>query len=111
MALERGGPTTGLLQHADRGSQYACRDSQCLLTTDGLRCRMCRQGECLDNAMAERCLGSLTRERTDRRQYVTRQEARVDVVDYIEMFDHSKRVHSCLGCVSPRDYEVLAKVA
>jgi putative transposase len=111
MALGRRGPTTGLLHHSDRGSQYACHDYQRLLTTYGIRCSMSRKGECLDNAVAERFFGSLKRERIDLRHYVTRQEARVDVVDYIEMFYNSKRLHSYLGYVSPRDYEVLAKVA
>jgi transposase InsO family protein len=111
MALGRRGPTTGLLQHSDRGSQYACHDSQRLLTTYGIRCRASRKGECLDNAVAERFFGSWKRERTDLRHDVTRQAARVDGVDYIPMFYHSTRLHSYLGYVSPRDYEVLARVA
>jgi len=111
MARGRRGPTTGLLHHSDRGSQYACHTYQRLLTTYGIRCSMSRKGECLDNAVAERFFGSLKRERTDLRHYVTRQEARVDIVDYIEMFYNSKRLHSYLGYVSPRDYEGLAKVA
>jgi putative transposase len=69
------------------------------------------KGECLDNAVAERFFGSLKCERTDLRHDVTRQAARVDGVDYIEMFYHSTRLHSYLGFVSPRDYEVLARVA
>ena len=46
MALGRRGPVTGLLPHADRGSQYACHDDQCLLVTHGIRCSMSRKGEC-----------------------------------------------------------------
>lgn len=111
MALGRRGPTTGLMHHSDRGSQYACHAYQRLLTTCGIRCSMSRKSECLDNAVAERFFGSLKRERTDLRHYVTRQEARVDIVDYIEMFYNSKRLHSYLGYVSPQDYEVLADVA
>jgi putative transposase len=72
---------------------------------------MSRQGECLDNAVAERFFGSPKRERTDLRHYMTRQEARADVVDYIEMFYNSKRLHAYLGYVSPNAYEVSAKVA
>jgi transposase InsO family protein len=72
---------------------------------------MPRKGECLDNAVAERFFGSLKREYTDMRHYVTRQEARIDVVDYIEMFYNCKRLHAYLGYVSPLDYEVLASVA
>ena len=111
MARGRRNPTPGLLHHADRGSQYAGHDYQRLLATYGMRCSMSRKGECLDNAVAERFLGSLKRERTDRRHYVTRQEARADVVNYIEMFYNSKRLHSYLGSVSPNAYEGSANVA
>jgi transposase InsO family protein len=111
MARGRRNPTTGLLHHADRGSQDAGHDYQRLLATSGMRCRMSRQGACGDTAVAERFFGSLKRERTDRRHYVTRQEARTDVVDYIEMFYNSKRLHSYLGSVSPNAYEGSANVA
>ena len=59
----------------------------------------------------ERFCGSLKRERMDLHPYATRQEARADVVDYIEMFYNSKRLHSYLGYVSPNAFEVSAKVA
>jgi putative transposase len=111
MALGRRGPVTGLLHHSDRGSQYACYDYQRLLATHGLRCSMSRKGECLDNAVAERFFGSLKRERTDQCHYTTRQEARADVVEYIEMFYNSRRKHSYLGYISPNEYEALARVA
>ena len=111
MALGRRAPATGLLHHSERGGQYACQDYQRLLATHGLRCSMSRKGECLDNAVAERFFGSLKRERTDQRHYTTRQEARADVVEYIEMFSNSRRKHSYLGYVSPNEYEMLARVA
>jgi putative transposase len=59
MVLGRRGPTTGLLRHADRGSQYACHAYQRLLTTYGMRCSMRRKGACLDNAAVERFFGPL----------------------------------------------------
>jgi putative transposase len=72
---------------------------------------MSRQGDCLDNAVAERFLGSLKRERTTHRAYATRQEARDDMIDYIEMFSNSRHKHSSLGYVSPNEYEKIAQVA
>ncbi|MBU4260616.1 MAG: IS3 family transposase, partial [Proteobacteria bacterium] len=39
--------------------------------------------------------------------YTTREEARRDTVDYIEMFYNSNRRHSCLGYVSPKEFEKL----
>ena len=111
MAVGRRQPAPGLLHHTDRGSQYAGQAYQGLLATQGIRCSMSRKGECLDNAVAERFFGSLKSERTAHRAYTTRQEARADVIEYIEMFYNSTRLHSYLGYRSPNDYEALHKVA
>jgi putative transposase len=111
MALGRRQPAAGLLHHSDRGSQYACQAYQQLLTDAGMRCSMSRKGDCLDNAVAERFFGSLKRERTAHCQYATRQEARDDVIDYIEMFYNSTRQHSYLGYISPNEYESLRQAA
>jgi putative transposase len=111
MALGRRSPAAGLMHHSDRGSQYACGAYQQLLAAHGMVCSMSRKGECLDNAVAERFFGSLKGERTAHRHYATREEARDDVIDYIEMFYNSERKHSYLGYVSPNEFERLAKVA
>jgi transposase InsO family protein len=111
MALGRRRPAAGLLHHSDRGSQYACAAYQHLLEEHGLRCGRSRKGECLDNAVAERFFGSVKGERTAHRHYATRQAARDDVIEYIEMFYNSTRLHSYLGYVSPNNFERLAKVA
>jgi len=70
---------------------------------------MSRQGECLDNAIAERFFGSIKGERTSRQYYATRQQARDDVIHDIEMFYNSRRLHSYLGYVSPNDFERLPR--
>lgn len=111
MALGRRQPAAGVIHHSDRGSQYACGTYQALLAVSGMRCRMSRKGECLDNAVAERFFGRLKGERTALRHDATRQEAWDDVIDYIEMFYNSKRLHAYLGYVSPNDFERLARVA
>jgi hypothetical protein len=46
---------------------------------------MSRKGDCLDHAVAEWFVGSLTRERTAHGQDATRQEARDAVIDDSEM--------------------------
>lgn len=111
MALGRRPPSAGLLHHADRGSQYACQAYQRLLAHAEVRWSRSRKGEGLDNAVAERFFGSLKGERTAHSQYATRQDARADVIDDIEMFYNSTRKHSYLGYRSPHEYEALHKVA
>lgn len=48
---------------------------------------------------------SLKTERLFFTNYKTRDEARKDLVDYIEMFYNNRRRHSYLGYVSPREFE------
>ncbi len=110
MALGRRRPSAGLIHHRDRGSQYASHAYRDLLADHGIVCSMSAKGECLDNAVAERFFGSLKREWTSHRSYATRQEARDDIIAYIEMFYNSTRKHSYLGYVSPNDYEKSALV-
>ena len=64
-----------------------------------------RKGNCWDNAVMERFWGSLKSERTQIRIYVTRDAAKADVIDYIEMFYNSIRLHSTLHYVSPMQFE------
>jgi putative transposase len=66
---------------------------------------MSGKGEGLDKAVAARFFGSLTQERTSPSDDATRQEAQDDIIDDIEMFYKSTRLHSSLGYVSPNDDE------
>lgn len=108
MALGRRQPPPGLLHHSDRGSQYACGAYQALLAKQRTVVSMSGKGNCWDNAVVERFLGSLKRERTDHRLYATHEEARRDVIDYIERFYNSRRRHSYLGYLSPMAFEAQA---
>ena len=55
--------------------------------------------------MAESFFQLLKRERIRRKTYGTREEARQDVFDYIEMFYNPKRRHSFSNDLSPVEYE------
>jgi putative transposase len=66
---------------------------------------MSRRGNCHDNAVAESFFNLLKRERIRRRTYRTREEARQDVFDYIEMFYNPKRKHVRNGMLSPVELE------
>ena len=54
---------------------------------------------------------SLKTERTARKTYRTRDEARADVFDYIECFYNTKRRHSTIGYMSPVEFEMKAGLA
>ena len=55
--------------------------------------------------MAESFFSSLKKERIRKRIYRTRNEAKADLFDYIEMFYNRTRRHSHLGGVSPEAFE------
>jgi putative transposase len=105
MAIWRRGKPIELLHHSDQGSQYTSEDFQRLLADQGITCSMSRKGDCWDNAAMESFFSTMKTERTARRTYVTRDEARADVFDYIERFYNPRRRHSTLGQVSPDQFE------
>ncbi len=59
----------------------------------------------------ESFFSSLKTERTARKTYRTRNDAKADVFDYIERFYNPKRRHSTIGYVSPVDFEMKAGLA
>ncbi|SVJ70617.1 integrase catalytic subunit [Klebsiella pneumoniae] len=93
MAVWRRNPQKQVLVHSDQGSQYTSHEWQSFLKSHGLEGCMSRSGNCHDNAVAESFFLLLKRERIKKRIYGTRDEARSDIFDYIEMFYNSKRRH------------------
>jgi putative transposase len=111
MAIWRRGKPDALLHHSDQGSQYASEQFQSLLVDHGVTCSMSRAGNVWDNAAMESFFSSLKIERTARKTYRTRDEAKADVFDYIECFYNPKRRHSTLGYLSPMEFEMQAQLA
>jgi transposase InsO family protein len=105
MAIGRRMRDGELMHHSDRGCQYASNDYRDLLKQQGITISMSRKGNCWDNAVMERFFGSLKSERTDNKMYITREQAKTDAIDYMEMFYNSQRLHSTLGYLSPMQYE------
>ena len=111
MALWRRGRPQELLHHSDQGSQYTSDQFQRLMDASGVVCSMSRSGNCWDNAAMESFFSSLKTERTARKIYRTRDEAKADVFDYIERFYNAKRRHSTIGYLSPVAFEEQAALA
>ena len=59
----------------------------------------------------ESFFSSLKTERTARKMYRSRDEAKADVFDYIERFYNPKRRHSTIGYLSPMEFERQAGLA
>ncbi len=70
-----------------------------------MTCSMSRKGDCRDNAVVESFFHTLKVECTHEKRYTSREESRANVIDYIEMFYNSNRLHSTLGYISPNDFE------
>lgn len=109
MAVWRRGKPMTLLHHSDQGSQYTSEHFQGLLKDQGITCSMSRAGEVWDNSAMESFFSSLKTERTSRKVYRSRTDARSDVFDYIERFYNQTRRHSTLGYVSPIQFEEALK--
>ncbi|MFQ6595315.1 IS3 family transposase [Pseudomonas palleroniana] len=105
MAVWRRKPKQEVMIHSDQGSQYSSSDWRSFLKANNLVASMSRRGNCHDNAVAESFFQLLKRERIKRKIYTTRQDARDDVFDYIEMFYNPKRRHSFNNQLSPVEFE------
>ncbi|HHC4724387.1 TPA: IS3 family transposase [Escherichia coli] len=105
MAVWRRKPDDEVIVHSDQGSQYGSDDWQRFCRANNLTPSMSRRGNCWDNAVAESFFSSLKKERIRKRIYKTRDLARADIFDYIEVFYNRARRHSHLGGVSPEAFE------
>ena len=105
MAVWRRKPKQQVIVHSDQGCQFTSKEWQDFLTTNRLVCSMSRRGNCHDNAVAESFFQLLKRERIRRRTYETRNQAREEIFDYIEVFYNRKRRHSFNNGMSPVDFE------
>ena len=105
MAVWRRKPKARVLIHSDQGSQFTSMGWAAFLKAHNLEHSMSRRGNCHDNAVAESFFNLLKRERIRRRTYKTREKARQDVFDYIEMFYNPKRKHARNGMLSPVEFE------
>jgi putative transposase len=109
MAVWKRQPKDQVIVHSDQGSQYGSDDWMRFCKEHGLVPSMSRRGNCYDNAVAESFFSSLKKERIRRRIYRTRDDARSDLFDYIEVFYNKTRRHSHLGQLSPYDFEMASR--
>jgi len=105
MAVTRRRPERGLIHHSDRGSQYTSLGFGKTLTNAGILQSIGRRGDAFDNAVAESFFATLETELFDRRTFKSRDQARLEIFDFIEGFYNPHRRHSALGYLSPERFE------
>lgn len=105
MAVEQRRPKPGLIHHSDQGILYSSASYLALLKKYGMLRSMSGKGNCYDNAVAESFFSSLKNEIVHHRSYQTRDEARAEIFEYIELFYNRKRLHQSLNYQPPMKYK------
>ena len=98
-------PKGSVIIHSDQGSQLGSDEFSRWCKENRLSPSMSRRGNCWDNAVAESFFSNLKSEKIKKRIYQTRQEARSEVFEYIEVFYNPVRCHKHLDQLSPLEFE------
>jgi len=105
MAIIRRNTNSGILHHTDRGSIYASDEYTAKLASNKMMQSMSRKGDCYDNAVAESFFSTLKNELVVGDIFESREQARKEIFDYIEVFYNRKRIHQSLGYKTPEMVE------
>jgi putative transposase len=105
MAIEQRTPRAGLIHHTDRGVLYRTGSYRTLLQKAGMQQSMSGRKSAYDNAMAESFFSNLKNELVHQRDFATREQAKAEIFDYIEIFYNRQRIHQSLGYQTPAQFE------
>ena len=105
MAVQQRRPQSGLIHHTDQGALYTSGAYRQILTQQGLVASMSRKGNCYDNAVVESFFSTLKLELVYDRDFWTRDDARAEVFEFIEVFYNRQRLHQSLDYLSPEQFE------
>jgi transposase InsO family protein len=106
MALRHRQIDPGLIFHSDRGTQYASQVVRSILTSNGIRQSMSSTGNCYDNAPAESFFATFKKGHLFWQPFLTKEQARRSILEYLDVFYNCVRRHSSLGYKSPVAYEL-----
>lgn len=97
MAVRNRKIAPGLIFHSDRGIQYANKKFTNMLDSYTVTRSMSRKGDCWDNAVAESFFKSLKTELIYGNKLISREQMRLEIFEYIEIWYNKKRRHSALN--------------
>jgi len=98
-------PRPGLVFHSDRGTQYTSVALGTRLAEADIAASVGAPGSAYDNALAESFFATLETELIDRTAWLTHDQARADIFDWLETFYNPIRRHSSLGNLAPIEFE------
>ncbi len=111
LAMRESSPDAQIIFHSDRGSQYASEAFRKLLRNMNGIPSMSRKGNCYDNCYVESWFKSLKNEWIYRNKIVSKFHLRKLIFEYIDGWYNTKRRHSSLDNMSPKEYKVLNAAA
>ena len=109
MAFRRRNVSEGLIVHSDQGVQYASSEFRGMLKTFGAIQSMSRKGDCWDNAVADSFFATIKGELIERQHWISKDQTKAAIVEWIECFYNNQRRHSSIGSVCPVEYESLTR--
>lgn len=105
MAIARRCPPEGCIHHSDHGSQYASLLLGKTMREAGIEPSMGSISSPWDNAAMESLMGVIKAECVHVRTFESRDQAALEIFEYIECFYNRVRTHSALGYLSPEEFE------
>jgi putative transposase len=102
MGLQNHCPT---IHHSDQGVQYASTAYVAELQAHQVQISMAHQGKPEENGYAERLMRTIKEEEVDLSDYRNFQDAFKHIQRFIEDVYMTKRIHSALGYLTPREFE------
>lgn len=105
MAIKNRAIAKGLIFHSDRGVQYACENFANTLGSYKVITRsMSRKGNCWDNAVAESFFKTLKSEQLYGNKLVSKEQMKMDLFEYIEIWYNRERRHSAIGNLTIEEF-------
>jgi putative transposase len=98
IAIKNRGVEKGLIFHSDRAVQYASKKFVNVLDSYKKITRsMSRKANCWDNAVAESFFKSLKTELIYGNELISKEQMKLEIFEYIEIWYNQKRRHSALN--------------